>query len=244
MNILFLFIAIICTCFNGFSQQAKNIKHISEDIDIVKISENTYLHISYVESKKWGRISANGLIFIDGEEAYLFDTPWNNDQTKKLVAWIEDFLKAKIIGFVPSHWHSDCIGGLEYIKRIDAVSYANQLTIDIAKSKGLPTPEIGFRDSLKLELGAHEIYCFYPGIAHSIDNIVIWLPSQQILFAGCILKATNFNDLGYIEDGDLKEYPKTLKRILNKFKNATVIIPGHGNYGGIEIINHNIELAN
>ena len=118
------------------------------------------------------------------------------------------------------------------------------MTIDIAKEKGLPLPEIGFSDSLQLHLGKKEISCYYLGAAHTLDNIVIWLPSEQVLFAGCVLKGMKFKNLGFTGDGDIDEYPNTLKRVLNKFPNAKIVIPGHGRFGGIELIHHNIKLAN
>lgn len=117
------------------------------------------------------------------------------------------------------------------------------MTIDIAKEKGLQTPEIGFSDSLKLRLGKKEIDCYYMGAAHALDNIVIWLPSEQLLFAGCVLKGMEYKNLGFTDDGDINEYPNTLKRILAKFPEARIVVPGHGNWGGIELIHHNLKLS-
>ena len=59
---------------------------------------------------------------------------------------------------------------------------------DIAKTKKLPVPEHGFSDSLELKLGEKLIDCYYLGAAHSIDNIVVWIPSQQVLFTACMVK--------------------------------------------------------
>lgn len=232
-----------CISLSGFAQQSNKLIRISDDIELVKISDNAYIHVSYRTTKDWGRMPANGLIYIDKKKAFLFDTPWDEAQTKVLITWIENSLKVKVVGFVPNHWHEDGMGGLAYLKSKKIKSYANQMTIDIAKEKGLPQPEIGFKDSLQLHLGKKKIICYYLGAAHSLDNIVVWLPSEQILFAGCVLKGLNFKNLGFTDDGDLNEYPNTLNRVLNKFKDAKIVIPGHGNYGGTELIQHNIKLS-
>jgi len=234
----------ICICLPGFAQQSNNIMHISDDIELVKISDNVYMHVSYKISEKWGRISANGLIYTAKEKAFIFDTPWNDTQTETLITWIGDSLKAKVFGFIPNHWHEDCMGGLACIQSKEIKSYANQMTIDIAKEKGLPVPEIGFSDSLRLHLGKNEICCYYLGAAHALDNIVVWLPSEKVLFAGCVLKGIEYKNLGFTGDGDINEYPNTLKKLLAKFPDARIVIPGHGNYGGIELIHHNIKLTN
>ncbi len=240
-------IILLITCFiylSGFSQQPNNVSPISDDIELIKISDNVYIHVSYKISEKWGRISANGLIYTNKNKAFLFDTPWNDDQAERLISYIEDSLNIKVVGFVPNHWHEDCMGGITCILERKIKSYANQMTIDIAKEKGLPVPQIGFNDSIQLKLGKKKIYCYYPGAAHTLDNIVVWLPSEKLLFAGCVLKGFEYKNIGFTDDGDLKEYPTTLKRVQKKFPEAKIVVPGHGSYGGKELIQHNIDLVN
>ena len=152
-------------------------------------------------------------------------------------------MKLKVVGFVPNHWHVDCMGGLGFLLNQNIESYANQMTIDIAKSKGLPIPKYGFKDSLQLKLGDKLIHCYYLGAAHTKDNIVVWIPSEQILFAGCMVKSMGSNDLGNTVDGDLKAYPITIDKLIDKLPNAKIVIPGHGQYGGIELIKHTKDLT-
>lgn len=237
MKKMFLGLLVGLIHLSAFSQDSKTIR-ISKDIELVRITDNAYEHISYADVPGYGRVSGNGLIFINGNEAFLFDTPWNDSQTKALCSYIADSMKLTIVGFIPNHWHDDCMGGLGYLKAQNIKSYANQLTIDIAKSKGLPTPEYGFKDSLQLQLGDKFIQCYFFGAAHSLDNIVVWIPSEQILFAGCMIKSTEWSSLGNTSDGDLMAYPKTIDRLIQKFPSAKIVIPGHGSIGGIEFLIH------
>lgn len=238
---VFILITVFASSSNA-QMQAKTFS-ISKDIEIIKISDNAYVHVSYTYSKQWGRLGSNGLIFINHGEAALFDTPMTESLTKELVRWITDTLKVRITMFVPNHWHADCIGGLAYLHKLGIKSYANVMTIRIAKENDLPAPSNGFKDSLTLSFGDKKIFCYYPGAAHSMDNIVVWIPSESILFAGCMVKEMDASNLGNTADGDLKEYPVTIKKVLNKFGNAKVVIPGHGKYGGIELIKHTLEMA-
>ena len=228
--------------FNGFPQG--NYQHIkvSNDIELVKLSENAYVHVSSSEISGYGLVQSNGLIFTNGKEAFLFDTPVTDSQTKDLVAWIRDSMKLKIIGFAPNHWHSDCMGGLGYLQSQGIESYVGQKTIEIARSNKLPVPAHGFKDSLQLHLGNELIKLYYLGAAHTLDNIVVWIPSEQILFAGCMVKTLNSKNLGNTADGDLIAYPKTMDRLIRKFPSAKIVIPGHGEFGGIELIEHTKEL--
>ena len=135
------------------------------------------------------------------------------------------------------------MGGLDYINSHGIESYAGQKTVNIAREMNLPVPEHSFTDSLKLLLGDKEIECYYPGPAHSIDNIAVWIPSDKILFAGCIVKSINSPNLGNLSDGDVRSYPSTVKKLITKFKTAKLVIPGHGNAGGIELLTHTLEMA-
>jgi len=239
-TIIFLLCLVIESA--NFAQTYTQIK-VNDDITLVKISDNVFMHISYATYPNFGRVSCNGLILADKGKAFLFDTPYSNELTKELVTYISDSLKLRVVGFIPNHWHNDCTGGLEYLKGIGVKTYANQLTIDILKEKGLPYPEIGFKDSLQLFLGDKEILCYYLGAAHSMDNIVVWIPSEKILFAGCMAKSTSSTNLGNTVDGDLKTYPITIKKVIDKFPDAKMVIPGHGNFGGIELLTHTLKLS-
>lgn len=217
---------------------------ISSDLELIKISENAYVHVSYSTLPNYGRISANGLIFINDKSAFLFDTPWNDSLTCTLISYLNDQMKIGVAGFIPNHWHEDCMGGLGFIKMQKIKSYANQLTIDIARKKGLPIPDQGFTDSLQLSLGDKLIYCYFLGAAHSMDNIVVWIPSERILFPGCMCKSLDANNPGNVSDGDISEYPHTIDKAIQKFKCVKVVIPGHGPIGGPELLTHTRSLFN
>jgi metallo-beta-lactamase class B len=149
----------------------------------------------------------------------------------------------KVTAFVANHWHDDCIGGLNYVHSLNIKSYANNLTIEIARAKGKNVPQNGFTDSLKLMLGDKEIHCYYMGAAHSVDNIVVWIPSEKLLFPGCMCKSIDSQNLGNTADGDLKEYPKTIEKVIRKFGSAKIIVPGHGAPGRPELLVHTLSLV-
>ena len=243
MRKLFLGLFIVLIQISVFSQsQDKTIK-VSDDLELIQISDNAYIHVSFTISPEWGRVGANGLLLIEKNQAFLFDTPWTDKQTEDLISWIRDIMNVEIVGFIPNHWHEDCMGGLGTIQQQGIKSYANQQTIDIAKIKDLPVPENGFNDSLELKLGEKIIDCYYLGAAHSMDNIVVWIPSEQILFTACMVKDMRSKNLGNTADGDLISYPITLAKVMQKFPSAKMVIPGHGEYGGLELIEHTMELT-
>ena len=244
MKRLFTISLIYLIHFHSFSQPNIERIPISNDLELIKISDEAYVHVSYTNSAQYGRVGSNGLIYIQNNDAFLFDTPMTDSLTQALAEWLQDTMHLKITGFVPNHWHVDCIGGLAYLQSQNIESYANQMTIDIAKTKNLPVPDNGFKDSLDLKLGDSLIKCYYPGAAHSLDNIVVWIPSEKILFAGCMIKSMNSGNLGNTADGDLEAYPQTINNLMQKFPDVKVVVPGHGQPGGIELIEYTKSLIN
>jgi metallo-beta-lactamase class B len=228
--------------FAGYAQSATAKIKVSDDIELVRFSPKAYLHVSVSEIEGLGKVSSNGLIFVDSGQAFLFDTPVTNEQTQTLISFIENSLHAKVSGFVPNHWHEDCMGGLAYLNKQGIKSYAHQKTIDIAKKEGLPLPEQGFTDFLSLKLNDTEIGCYYLGSGHSTDNIVVWVPSEKILFAGCMVKDIHSKTLGNLAEANVEEWLKTIEKVINKFPSAEIVIPGHGQVGGKELLVHTREL--
>jgi metallo-beta-lactamase class B len=215
---------------------------VADDLELIKLSEKAYIHVSYFETQSFGRVAANGLLLVDKGEAFLFDSPWNDAQTEKLLAFISDSLKTGVSTFIPTHWHGDCVGGIGCLHSKGVKSYANQMTVDILKEKGLPVPQQGFKDSLSLKLNDIEVYCYYLGAGHSTDNIVAWIPAERILFGGCMVKDLNSKGLGNLSDAKTEEWPETIQKVIAKFPDVKTVIPGHGRIGGIELLKHTKEL--
>ncbi len=237
-------IILVITSLIVKSQSLPERIEVSDDIELVRLTERTFIHITYTNSLQFGRYSSNGVIFVEKGDALLLDTPTSVAQTRKLVEWLKDSLGIRVKGFVPNHWHDDCTGGLPYLKGIGVETWANEMTIEILKKRGLPYPDRGFRDSLTLDLNGKQIVCRYFGAAHSLDNITVWIPSEKILFAGCMAKELNSKGLGNTVEGDPEAYPYTIQRVIDEYHDlARIVIPGHGAAGSIDLLYHTLRLA-
>ena len=235
---IFLFFVLVS---NTAFCQVTTIK-ISDDLELLKISENSYIHISYHDLENAPHFPANGLIYINNGKAIIIDTPWTDELTKTLTKWLKDSLEVIVEGVIVTHWHVDCMGGLNEIHAAGIKSFSHKLTREIAILKKLPVPKLEFQDSLVLRLDEKKIICKYLGAGHTIDNIVVWIPAEKILFGGCMLKALGWKGLGFTGDADLDEWPKTLNKLLIEFPESRIVIPGHGEYGDLSLIYHTIKL--
>ena len=145
---------------------------IGNDITVQGLAEGIYLYTAVDEIEGYGPVPSNGVLIVREGEAVLLDTPVGDAQTKTLTDWAAETLRARVTTFVPNHWHSDCMGGLGYLKTLGVKSYAHRLTHSIAQREGKPVPDIGFGDSLRLDLHGTEIRCYYFGGKDTISGAV------------------------------------------------------------------------
>lgn len=215
---------------------------ISRDLQLIRLSERMFVHVSWTEHEQWGRFSSNGLVYVSGNQAFLFDTPMSDELTEQLILFIYDSLNVTLTGFIPNHWHDDCMGGIDVVHRHGIKSYALELTRTIAKENGITVPQFGFQDSLIINFSGLPIECRFFGAGHSMDNIVVWFPSEKILFGGCLIKDLHSTRLGNYVDGDIKAWPVSVQRVMNAYPDARYVIPGHGESGDLSLLSHTLDL--
>lgn len=242
MKKIILVLLLIINLFFVFSIENKKIT-ISNDLELIKLNNGIYIHVSYANILQYGRVSANGLLIIDEKEAVILDTPWNNELTYQLFDWVKKNYNIDIKYVIINHFHDDNMGGLEAAHKKGAISYSFDATKEILKKMNKVLPVKTFNKELKLKLQNISLIAEYPGNGHTVDNIVIWIPEYKILFGGCLIKSLSSTNLGNLEDADVKEWPKTVEKVLNKYRQAEIVVPGHGEYGGIELLKHTLELA-
>ena len=236
--ILFLFLLHLTA--QGQTQHSSII--INEDIRLIHLKDSVFIHESYFNFPNAGRYPSNGLIIIKNGKAVMVDTPNNNQQTKTLVEFLRDSLKASTELAIPCHYHSDNLGGLEYLHSLQINSVANKMTCKICEERNIVVPKIGFYKDTTINFYGLNIELAFKGGAHSVDNIVVWLPESRILFGGCMVKHIQSRNPGNITEADLDAWVPAVSKVKKSYINAEYIIPGHGLHGGPELLDHTIQL--
>lgn len=198
------------------------------------------MHISFLQTQTWGKVGCNGMIYIHKNQAFIFDTPADNETSEVLIKTLEE-QKIKIKGVVINHFHNDCLGGLEAFHKKGIKSYASEKTIELAKKDSVTVPQIGFKERLTLRIGKKGIVNQYLGEAHTKDNIISFIPSENMIFGGCMVKEVKAGK-GFLGDANEKEWSNTIRKVKTTFPNIEKVIPGHGKVGGPELLDYTIEL--
>ena len=236
-----IFAFFSCCSEKKITTETKKEVYKSETLVINQISERVYQHISFLGLKDFGKVPCNGMIIANDNEAVIFDTPTDNETSSELIEWVTESLKCKITAVVPTHYHNDNLGGLDEFHRQGISSYAYNKTIQIAKENALPEPQHGFDKYLELRVGSEKVNIEFFGAGHTRDNIVGYFPMEDILFGGCLIKEVGAGK-GNLAEANVEEWSETVRKVKEKYPKVKMIIPGHGELGGIELLDYTINL--
>ena len=237
-----LIITLFCLLILASSFTQKNLK-----IDVSELPQNeamkelgvrVYIHTSY-NLYKGTPFPSNGLIISTKEGIALIDGAWGVENTSQLINYCKDSLKQDIKFVIGTHFHDDRIGGVKLFNELNIPVYVNSKTAELAAKDSLGDLFILNHDT---SFGGITISPNYLGAGHTLDNQVVYLPIANILFGGCLVKSLDAGGMGNIADADLKQWPATIKAVKKKYNDAEIIVPGHGDYGNTELLNHTLKL--
>lgn len=240
LTILFSLAFISCS-FKKENSFSPKIVYKSSRLIITQISENAFEHTSFKKTEDFGNVPCNGLIVRNGSETIVFDTPTDNSGSRELITWLKKNLKCKINAVIPTHFHDDCLGGLNEFHKNNIDSYAYFQTIALAKENDFEVPKKSFQKALALKVGSEKVIAEFFGEGHTRDNIVAYFPSEDIMFGGCLIKEVDANK-GYLGDANLKEWSNTVEKIKKEYPNVAIVVPGHGEFGDEKLLDYTIRL--
>jgi len=233
---------LLSALVSGCSQRDVSYTYTSDNLKIKSLSKNVFMHISYLTTNDFGKVDCNGMIYLKGDEAIVFDTPTNDQAAAELINWIQVEQSKKIKAILVTHFHEDCLGGLNQFHTNGTKSYASHKTIELAKLINVKVlPESVFEKEIEFKIGNESVFATFYGAGHTEDNIVGYIPEEETLFGGCLIKSMNASE-GYLGDANIHEWPKTVESIKKDLPDLKVVIPGHGNHGGKELLDYTIEL--
>ena len=235
-------IAVLLLLFTGrIAAQAPITVYETPTLRIDSLTPHTYVHVSYLFAEGYGKVPCNGLIYLREGQAAIVDSPAADTVATELLDWIADQRGSRTIAVITTHFHDDCLGGLAAFHRRGIPSFGQQQTRMLAKAIGLPPPRHTFTERFSLGVGDGEIECYYPGPGHTIDNIVCYVPEEEVLFGGCLLKARG-GGKGNLADADVDHWPRSVAGLSDRGWDIRYVVPGHGAVGGVDLLDYTVRL--
>jgi glyoxylase-like metal-dependent hydrolase (beta-lactamase superfamily II) len=213
---------------------------LGKDLKVIRLRTGFWVHVS-VDTLS---VPANGMIARTKDGLLLVDTTWSDEMAERLISWAEENLADRVVKAIVTHSHADRTGGLGALEKRKIPVLALDLTVaKLAAQTGKPVPQklmAGKPGAVYTDPSGFEV--FYPGPGHTADNLVVWFPKQRFLFGGCFVRAEGAEDMGNLADADLASWPKAMQRVLDRYPNPAVVVPGHGAVGGPAALTRTLEL--
>jgi len=214
----------------------------------VKVAPNTYFVQGRAEmgsSENQNFISNAGFV-VTPRGVVVVDALGSPILAKKLIAEIKKISNQKIIAVIVTHYHADHVYGLQEFKKVGAKIYAqgegrNYIASETAKQRliasrvdfapwvndktNLISADVWIDQKTKLNVGGVDFLVSRVGPAHAPEDLIIYIPSEKVLFAGDLVFRGR---IPFVGNADSKGWLIALDEI--EKLNPNIVIPGHGNY--------------
>ena len=170
---------------------------------------------------------------------------------KQLIAEIKKLSTQKVVAVIVTHYHADHIYGLQEFRNIGAKIYAQgegrtYIASETAKqrliasrvdfapwvnaSTKLTAADVWIDQAYTLTVGGVEFKITRAGPAHAPEDLITYVPSEKVLFAGDLVFRGR---IPFVGNADSKGWLHALDEI--ESMNPSIVIPGHGAYSNTPI---------
>ncbi len=215
----------------------------------------------------------NSLLVECGEGRFVWvDTPCTEEATGRVYAWLRGTFGEPNVIEINTGFHNDNLGGNGYLIGRGVVCYGSDVTpgliercwaetvrkvlpyfegeanreyrdILVRQKLAAPNRLYPLAEGLVLKVGAETVEVYFPGATHTVDNVVVYFRGRRLLYGGCMVKALGARTPGFVGDADMAAWPVSVGKLLERYAEARVVVPGHGACGDLGLVRHTIEVC-
>lgn len=209
----------------------------AQKLETRMLEPDVLLYTTYQHS-----FASHGLAVNTTEGIVLIDTPWDTTQLEPLLQQLDSLWGQPVILALATHFHEDRTGSFPGLQRRGIPTAGTALTDEWCRKEGEPRPQLILPGDTLLTLGGVEFRIYYPGPGHSPDNTVVWLRHRRLLHGGCFIKGMGSANLGNLSHADPEAWLMSLERMVEKFPDPRLVVPGHDGLNGAEPLAHTRKL--
>lgn len=262
----FLFLISLLLSLSRFSAFAQLEIVFDAELKLTKLSDQVW-----IVTHSFPGESNSLIIKASDKELVLIDTPYTNEATETTLQYIQKEIKPQHITAILTGFHIDNLGGTGCLLQHKIPVYGSDLTCKLLDEHTEHTmqqvillfnsPEqIKYRSiytnmkfekpdhvfpigkGLLLKKGKFSFEVYFPGESHTPDNLIVYIKELNLLFGGCMIKSLESTNLGFTGDANMNEWPKSVKKVQDKYTDARWVIPHHGNWGDRSLLQHTLNL--
>jgi glyoxylase-like metal-dependent hydrolase (beta-lactamase superfamily II) len=205
-----------------------DMQRLSDRVYVARLAPHLWVRTTIGKLDDGSLYTANGMLLEDGSQSILFDMGWTPEEARTLMEWARNILKDPVSKAYVTHLYNDRKGGAAALEAQHLPVSGTPLTIPLAIKTKQPTPDHSMTVPFTPLAVAKDAEILFPGAGHTLDNIIVEFPTEQIVFGGCFIKAGDSQGIGNTADADLGAWPVSLKRMQAVFPNPHFAVPGHG----------------
>ena len=214
----------------------------------IQVAQNTYFVQGFPEigsSKNQNFISNAGFV-VTHKGVVVIDALGSPILAQKLLNEIAKITKQKVLAVIVSHYHADHIYGLQVFKKAGAKIYAQELSKDYLNSDAaqqrqessrldfapwinsnthLVPADQWIKSEKTLTVGGVDFIISKVGPAHTPEDLMVYVPSENVLFVGDLVFRGR---IPFVGNADSKGWLSSLDRI--EGIKPKIVISGHGAY--------------
>ncbi len=200
-------------------------------------------------------------IIVGRDAVLVVDTGMGPANGKKVLEAAQRLAGRRPLLLTLTHFHPEHGFGAQVFKGVARIRY-NRAQRDELRAKGegylgmfktfgpsvaaalegteLVEPDDVYDDqSTTVDLGDRKVELRTWGLAHTAGDQVIWLPAERILFTGDLAEERIFPIFPWFPPNDADLDAARWAQILVELASwrPTIVVPGHGDLGGVEILN-------
>jgi len=267
LTVLCLFLILVA---NNPAAESASIK-LNEFITIIEIDEGVYQVVHQIPFGRTHVPCNSMLVRVSDKDFIWCDTPYEPESTKLVYEWTKKQFGDINLIEINTGFHADNLGGNEFLLSKAVPIYGSDVTAKLIRERGPeekekiiktftdldttqfhracrqmtfkpPNKTFRIKEGLTLKIGGETIDVYYPGSTHTIDNTVVYFQKRKILFGGCMIKSLDAKNAGNTADADMQKWPRSIEKVLARYKDARIVVPGHGDCGDISLLKYTIEL--
>ena len=250
-----LFFAVMSTALVSIASvqaQTPNAPKVGTDgtiqVKAIQVAPNTYFvqGVPEMGSKQNQNFISNAGFVVTPKGVVVIDALGSPVLAQKLIQEIRKITKQKIVAVVLTHYHADHVYGLQEFKRLGATVYAqrdglNYLASETAKQRliasridfapwvnektQLIAADVWIDQGKTITVGGVEFQISRVGPAHAHEDLIVFVPSESVLFAGDLIFQGR---IPFVGNADSRGWMSALDEI-QKLK-PKIVVPGHGTY--------------
>jgi metallo-beta-lactamase class B len=209
----------------------EGMERVAKTVWVKELTRGIWVTCFTFDTSDLGWVPCNGLIVADAGGPIIVDTGNNAEQGEVLLAQTKRLTGRAATQAIATHFHNDRTGGGVAMRAANVPVYAHPFSVGLAQAYGFPAPTpLKGLEKGPVNVGSLEV--FFPGAAHTRDNITVWHKDTATLFGGCMIRATTDKGVGSKADADMASYPLAVDRLIQCYPDRRITVPGHGSAAG------------